>query len=90
MEITGSALTAQYQRASSAWPFIHQTELACGLSRMLLSAAGSGETSLTSEVGDFGHGHGAWQLDGRPPAARVRGGPEQDRRGSRRLVRPGH
>jgi hypothetical protein len=41
MEITESALTAQYQRASSAWPFIHQAGLARGLPGMLLVAAGS-------------------------------------------------
>ena len=65
MEITESELSAQYQRASSAWPFIHQTELAHGLPGMLLFAVGSRETNLTNEVGDFGHGHGVWQLDDR-------------------------
>ena len=65
MEITESELTAQYQRANSTWPFIHQTELAHGLPRMLLFAVGSRETNLTNEVGDFGHGHGVWQLDDR-------------------------
>jgi len=65
MEITESELTAQYQRANSAWPFIHQTELARGLPKMLLFAIGSRETNLTNEVGDFGHGHGVWQLDDR-------------------------
>ena len=51
MEITESALTAQYQRVSSAWPFIHQTELARGLPRMLLFAVGSREpTSPTRSV----------------------------------------
>lgn len=35
MGITESALTAQYQQACSAWPFIHQAELARGLPRML-------------------------------------------------------
>ncbi len=55
MEITESALTTQYQRANSAWPFIHQTELARGLPRMLLFAVGSRETNLTNEVGDFGN-----------------------------------
>jgi peptidoglycan hydrolase-like protein with peptidoglycan-binding domain len=75
MEITESALTAQYQRASSAWPFIHQAELARGLPRMLLFAVGSRETNLTNEVGDFGHGHGVWQLDDRshtPPGGFAR------------------
>jgi len=33
MEITESALTAQHQRVSSAWPFIHQAELTRGLPR---------------------------------------------------------
>jgi hypothetical protein len=65
VEITEAELTAQYQRANSAWPFIHQTELAYGLPRMLLFAVGSRETNLTNEVGDFGHGHGIWQLDDR-------------------------
>ena len=65
MEITESELTAQYQRANSTWPFIHQTELARGLPKMLLFAIGSRETNLTNEVGDFGHGHGVWQLDDR-------------------------
>jgi hypothetical protein len=70
MNITESELSAQYQRAKSTWPFIHQTELARGLPRMLLFAIGSRETNLTNEVGDFdaqghGHGHGVWQLDDR-------------------------
>ena len=83
MEITESALTAQYQRASFAWPFIHQAELACGLPRMLLFAAGSRETNLTSEVGDFGHGHGVWQLDDRshtPPGGFARRCPARGER----------
>src|SRR5689334_11665775 len=63
--ITESELAAQYQRANSLWPFIHQTELARGLPRMLLFAVGSRETNLTNEVGDGGHGHGVWQLDNR-------------------------
>src|SRR5580704_18355846 len=65
MEITNSELSAQYQQAKSKWPFIHQTELASGLPRTLLFAVGSRETNLTNEVGDFGHGHGVWQLDDR-------------------------
>jgi peptidoglycan hydrolase-like protein with peptidoglycan-binding domain len=65
MEITGSDLTAQYQQANSTWPFIHQAEVDHGLPRMLLFAVGSRETNLTNEVGDFGHGHGVWQLDDR-------------------------
>jgi len=65
MEITESELAGQYQRANSNWPFIHQTELAHGLPTMLLFAVGSRETNLTNEVGDFGHGHGVWQLDDR-------------------------
>lgn len=65
MEITESELSAQYQRAKSKWPFIHQTELARGLPRMLLFALGSRETNLTNVVGDSGHGHGVWQLDDR-------------------------
>ena len=75
MEITESALIAQYQRASAAWTFIHQTELARGLPRMLLFAVGSRETNLTNVVGDFGHGHGVWQLDDRshtPPGGFAR------------------
>jgi hypothetical protein len=75
MEITESELAAQYQRASSSWPFVHQTELAHGLPRMLLFAIGSRETNLTNEVGDFGHGHGVWQLDDRwhtPPGGFTR------------------
>jgi hypothetical protein len=51
MEITESALTAQYQQASSAWPFVHQAGLARGLPGMLLLAAGSRETNLTNDVG---------------------------------------
>jgi len=65
MNITESELSAQFQQAKSQWPFIHQTELASGLPRMLLFAVGSRETNLTNEVGDFGHGHGVWQLDDR-------------------------
>ncbi len=75
MEITESELATQYQRASSRWPFVHQTELAHGLPRMLLFAVGSRETNLTNEVGDFGHGHGVWQLDDRwhtPPGGFTR------------------
>ena len=64
-EITESELAAQYQRANSTWPFIHHTESAHGLPRMLLFAVGSRETNLTNEVGDGGHGHGVWQLDDR-------------------------
>ena len=51
MEITGSALTARYQRADSAWPFVHQAGLARGLPGMLLFAGGSRETNLTNDVG---------------------------------------
>jgi len=65
MEITGPELIGQYERASGSWPFIHQTEQAYGLPRMLLYAVGSRETNLTNEVGDGGHGHGVWQLDDR-------------------------
>jgi hypothetical protein len=65
MKITGPELTAEFQRARSKWPFIHQTELAHGLPKMLLFAVGSRETDLTNEVGDSGHGHGVWQLDDR-------------------------
>jgi len=65
MHITESALSAEYQRAKLQWPFIHQTELAHGLPKMLLFAVGSRETDLTNEVGDNGHGHGVWQLDDR-------------------------
>jgi hypothetical protein len=65
MECTESELTAQFERASSKWPFIQKTELAHGLPSMLLFAVGSRETNLTNEVGDFGHGHGVWQLDDR-------------------------
>ena len=64
MNISESDLSAQFQRAKSTWPFIHQTELARGLPRMLF-AVGFRETNLTNEVGDPGHGHGVWQLDDR-------------------------
>jgi peptidoglycan hydrolase-like protein with peptidoglycan-binding domain len=65
MDITETELSAQYQRASSKWSFINDTERAHGLPRMLLYAVGSRETNLTNEVGDLGHGHGVWQLDNR-------------------------
>ena len=65
MNISESALSAEYQQAKSKWPFVHQTELARGLPRMLLFAVGSRETSLANVVGDGGHGHGVWQLDDR-------------------------
>jgi hypothetical protein len=65
VDITESELSGQYQRATSQWPFIHQIELAHGLPKMLLFAVGSRETNLTNELGDFGHGHGVWQLDDR-------------------------
>jgi hypothetical protein len=51
VEITESALNAQYQRASSAWPFVHQAGLARGLPGMLLLAVDSRETNLTNDVG---------------------------------------
>jgi hypothetical protein len=50
MEITESELTAQYQQANPKWPFIHQTELAHGLPRMLLRRS-------------VAHGAG-WQMGG--------------------------
>jgi len=65
MDISETDLSAEYQRASAQWPFIKKTELAHGLPRMLLFAVGSRETNLTNETGDFGHGHGVWQLDDR-------------------------
>lgn len=65
MDITGPELIEEYDEASAKWPFIHATELAHGLPRMLLFAVGSRETNLTNEVGDGGHGHGVWQLDDR-------------------------
>jgi len=65
MNISESDLSAEYQRANAKWPFIHQTELARGLPRMLLFAVGSRETNLVNELGDGGHGHGVWQLDDR-------------------------
>ena len=65
MEITATELIEEYEHASARWPFIHQTELAHGLPRMMLFAIGSRETNLTNEVGDGGHGHGVWQLDDR-------------------------
>src|SRR5260370_22634789 len=58
MECTESELAAEYQRASSKWPFIHQTKLAHGLPNMLPFPVRSRETNLTNEVGDNGHGHG--------------------------------
>jgi hypothetical protein len=40
MDITESELAAQYQRANSRWPFIHQAESTHELPRMLLFAVG--------------------------------------------------
>ena len=65
MNITPSALEAQYVQASRAWPFIASVEVRYRLPPYLLFAVGSRETNLTNEVGDGGHGHGVWQLDDR-------------------------
>lgn len=55
------ACTNAYQ----AWPFIQRTEADHGLPADTLMAVGWRETGLRNIVGDFGHGHGVWQLDNR-------------------------
>lgn len=73
MDITGSTLDAQYERAIAEWPFIHQVEAEFGLPPFLLVAIGSKETNLRNIKGDYTqrsdeaspryHGFGAWQRD---------------------------
>ena len=90
MEITESALTAQYQRAGSAWPFVHQAGLARGLPRMLLFAAGSPETNLTNDVGCTscsGSPSLQWCPAGNPGLVRPRPGPGVTRQERRRRSR---
>lgn len=65
MDILVSQLLAQYDRAVASWPFIHDAEKWFGLPPQLGFAQGSRETNLTNEVGDYGHGHGVFQLDDR-------------------------
>ena len=75
MEITESALTAQYQRASSAWPVPPSGRARPRAAEDAAVRAGSRGTNLTNEAGDFGHGHGVWQLDDRshtPPGGFAR------------------
>jgi hypothetical protein len=60
--------TAFFQACTNAyqtWPFIQQTEADHGLPADTLMAVGWRETGLRNIVGDFGHGHGVWQLDDR-------------------------
>lgn len=65
MRITPVDLSREYKNARSTWPFITDIEKEYGLPPFLLYAVGSRETNLTNEVGDFGHGHGMFQLDDR-------------------------
>src|SRR5215471_1923199 len=65
MDISQADLAAEYQRAQQQWPYITDVNDAHGLPVALLYALGSRETNLTNEIGDFGHGHGVFQLDDR-------------------------
>jgi hypothetical protein len=56
-----TACTNAYQ----TWPFIQAVEAAHGLPADTMMAVGWRETGLRNIVGDFGHGHGVWQLDDR-------------------------
>jgi len=65
MNISQTDLAAQYERANTAWPFLHQVAARHGLPPFFLHAVGSRETNLVDELGDGGHGHGVFQLDDR-------------------------
>jgi hypothetical protein len=73
VNISGRDLSAQYERARVAWPFIDAIERDHGLPALLLYAVGSRETNLRNIKGDFSrrpgesakqfHGFGVWQRD---------------------------
>jgi hypothetical protein len=65
MDINGNVLVSQYRRAVAQYPFLITVEKKYKLPTFLLFAVGSRETNLTNEVGDYGHGHGMFQLDNR-------------------------
>lgn len=70
MNITGAELLSQYRNANARWPFLHNVEQDFTLPPFLLFAVGSRETNLeaaftTGATGDYGHGHGLFQLDDR-------------------------
>jgi len=65
VDITPAQLQSQVGAALAQWPFIVGVEQKYGLPPWFLFAVGSRETNLTNEVGDYGHGHGVWQLDDR-------------------------
>lgn len=58
-------MMADYKRAATEWDVIRRVEGRFKLPDCLLFAVGSRETNLTNVVGDFGHGHGVFQLDDR-------------------------
>lgn len=79
MSLSSAQLASQYQRAKRDWPFIDEVNAGADLPPYLLYAVGSRETNLRHIVGDYGHGHGVWQLDDRTPGrgpaiARIDGG----------------
>jgi len=65
MQISPTDLSNEFKRARKSYPVIEAAEKQLGLPQFLLFAIGSRETNLTNEVGDFGHGHGMFQLDDR-------------------------
>lgn len=70
MDISTSDLTKQFKAALKRWPFLPELEQKHGLLPFLMFAVGSRETNLSAAftegtTGDFGHGHGVWQLDDR-------------------------
>jgi hypothetical protein len=73
-EMTESALTAQYQRTDSAWPFVHQAGLVRGLPRRRLqpapAASGAGPGRPVTTTGSTS-GSGCTSCSGSPVTAVV-------------------
>lgn len=65
MNISEADLREQFTRARHDWPFIRVIELDFRLPHYILFAVGSRETNLRNIIGDYGHGHGVFQLDNR-------------------------
>lgn len=65
MNIASSTLIAQYEKCSKLYSFITSYEQIYALPSKLMYAVASRETNMTNEIGDYGHGHGMFQLDDR-------------------------
>jgi hypothetical protein len=75
VNLTRAQLETQYQRGVAALPFVHDVERRYGLPPYLLFAVWSRETDvdlgyLHGKTGDYGYGHGPWQLDNHPQNTR--------------------